>query len=446
MSENILIRNVRIIGEGKEIESEVLIRKGRFEKIAKSIDTGNLAVKEFDGKSNLLFPGIIDNHVHFREPGLTHKADIATESAAAVAGGVTSFMEMPNTVPQVTDRKTLEEKYAIARGRSHANFAFYFGATNTNLEEIMALKKGEAAAIKVFMGSSTGNMLVDDPKTLESIFANCPHLIAVHAEEEAIIQKNLEAASLKYGKDIPFRAHPEIRTAEGCFVSSQKAIALAKKHGTRLHVLHLTTLEEIPLFSSSTEITQKHITTEVCAHYLHFTADDYDRLGSYVKCNPAIKSAENRTALIEALKANKIDIICSDHAPHTIEEKKQTYLKAPSGMPIVQHAFQLALELVHKHGFHYHELAQKMCHNPALLYGVQERGYIREGYFADCFIADPLASYTVSEENTLYKCNWSPLTGETLKGRVLHTFVNGVHVFSHGSLTAEASGMRLDFE
>lgn len=444
-SQSHLIKNCTIVNEGIVLEADVLIKNGRFNKISPIIDNVKYKVNEINAENLYLFPGIIDNHVHFREPGLTHKADIQTDSKAAVAGGVTSFMDMPNTNPQTTSIYELHQKIKLAKNKAMANFAFYLGASNNNLDEIRNLKKGDACGVKVFMGSSTGNMLVNDHKVLNNIFANCQHLIAVHAEDESIIQKNIKAAQDKYGENIPFNQHPHIRSVEACLLTSKQAISLAEKNGSRLHILHLTTENEAALFDNTLKPKDKLITTEVCAHYLYLDDSYYDRLGTKAKCNPAIKSVEHKNALTKALINGSIDIICSDHAPHSLDEKNNTYLKAPSGMPMVQHTFLIALNLYHKGLFKLEHIAEKMAHNPAILYRVKDRGFIREDYHADCFLADINTKQKISSENLYYKCKWSPLEGHTFKGNVEKTLVNGRIVYDSGFFSPTANGNQLEF-
>ncbi|MEX0968614.1 MAG: dihydroorotase [Bacteroidia bacterium] len=439
-----LIRNARIVNEGKTQQGDLLIRDGRIEKIADSITAPSHQHKIVEAEGLCLLPGVIDNHVHFREPGVTRKANIYSESRAAVAGGVTSFMEMPNTVPNAVTLSLLEEKFALAQQKAFANYSFYLGATNDNLEEIKKADPGQICGIKVFMGSSTGNMLVDDEQTLGKIFSESPMLIATHCETEEIILRNLEQAKKRYGADIPFSAHPEIRSVEACLLSSQKAVELARKNSARLHILHLTTAEEISLFTNKIPLADKKITTEVCVHFLWFDASNYNEMGSKLKCNPAIKEARHREALMAALLENKIDIVCSDHAPHLPDEKNRPYLEAPAGIPLVQHTLPAMLEFVHQKKITLEQVVEKMCHAPAMVYQVAERGFIREGYFADLTLVDPEKPTLVEAKNIYYKCGWSPFEGEIFHGQVLKTWVNGKPVWENGTW-GETAGQRLQF-
>ncbi len=398
-----------------------------------------------DAEGNYLFPGIIDDQVHFREPGLTHKGEIFTESRAAVAGGVTSFMEMPNTNPQTLTQELLEEKYQIAAQKSLANYSFYMGASNNNLDEILKTNPLNVCGIKVFMGASTGNMLVDNKETLEQIFSKSKLLIAVHCEDEPTIKENLKVFQEKYGDDIPIEAHPTIRSSEACYKSSSFAIELAKKHNTRLHILHLSTKEEVDLFDNSIPLSEKRITSEVCAHHLWFSDEDYKKKASLIKWNPAIKSIDDREALIKALILDKIDVIATDHAPHTFEEKQNKYSKAPSGGPLVQHSLVAMLQLSENKMISLEKIIEKMCHNPAILFNINKRGYIRKNYYADLVIVKPNQNWMVNKENIYYKCGWSPFENETFTNKVMKTFVNGNLIFNDTIFNDDIKGKRLTF-
>ena len=443
-----LIKNATIINDALHYQGSVLINNDTIEKIYPSILPKDLSIdttKVIDAEGLYLLPGVIDDQVHFREPGLTHKGEIATESAAAVAGGVTSYMEMPNTSPQAVTQEALEEKYKRAAEVSLANYSFYMGTTNDNLDEVLKTDPAKVCGIKVFMGASTGNMLVDDEKTLSGIFKNAPTLVATHCEDEKTIQENLKIALGRYGENIPISRHAHIRSAEACYKSSSKAIELATKFGTRLHVLHLSTEKEMGLFKAG-KIAGKKITAEVCVHHLWFDECDYIKLGTHIKWNPAVKTYKDRNALWNALLADKIDVVATDHAPHTLEEKNNPYLKAPSGGPLVQHSLVAMLDKSN-HGFlSLEKVVEKMCHAPAQLFQVEKRGYIREGYFADLVLVDPNKKWVVSKENILYKCGWSPFEGVEFTHQVTHTFVNGNLVFEKGKLLKEHKGQRLAFE
>ncbi len=441
----ILIKNATIINEGSKQSGSLLIKNDTIEKI---ILDDNLphADRVIDAKGQFLLPGVIDDQVHFREPGLTEKADIATESAAAVAGGITSFMEMPNTKPQATNQETLEDKYKLGAQKSLANYSFYIGATNDNMDELLKTDPERVCGIKVFMGSSTGNMLVDDSAILERIFSESKVLIATHCEDEETIQKNTAEYKEKYGEDMPFKYHPEIRSADACYKSSKKAADLARKHNAKLHILHLTTEKELELLDYGMPLEEKKITGEVCVHHLWFTDKDYDKYGAKIKWNPAVKSEKDRDALRKALIDDRLEIIATDHAPHTKEEKRNKYFSAPSGGPLVQHALVAALEMVKEGIFTYEKIVQKMCHAPATLFKVRKRGYIREGYKADLVLVDPNKAWTVKEDNILYKCGWSPFEGTTFSHAVTHTIVNGNIVYENGKLNAEVKGERLLFD
>ena len=443
---SLLIKNVTIVNEKDQFKGSVIIDKGRILKILKDenpqVDTQNT----IDGTGKHLLPGVIDDQVHFRDPGLTHKADIYTESKAAVAGGITSFMEMPNTIPQATNHELLEEKYKMASTKSLANYSFYLGATNENIEEIKKVDPKNICGVKVFMGSSTGNMLVDNKDSLFKIFAESPVLIATHCEDEETIQKNTISYKETYGEDIPIKFHPKIRSEEACYKSSSLAVELAKKYNSRLHILHISTAKELELFENTLPSKEKNITAEVCVHHLWFSEEDYENLGTLIKWNPAIKTTHDRNALIEAIKNNKIDVIATDHAPHTIEEKYNKYFKAPSGGPLVQHSLVAMLELYHMKKVSLSDIVNKMCHTPADIFQVKERGYIREGYHADLVLVDLDSPWKVKKENLLYKCMWSPFEGQTFKSKVTHTIINGNLVYKNGEFNEAIKGERLTFE
>ena len=439
-----LIKNTTIVNEGKSVNGDVLIKNGRIEKIGGSIDTKN-ATQEINGEGQFLLPGVIDDQVHFREPGLTHKATIYTESKAAVAGGITSFMEMPNTNPPVFTQDLLEDKYTIGAQTSLANYSFFMGTSQDNLEEVLRTneKKNEVCGIKIFMGSSTGNLLVDNPIQLERIFEGAELLIATHCEEERIIKRN-KAALEAIKQELEPSDHPIIRNEEACFESSFKAIQLAKKFDARLHILHISTAKELQLFSNLLPLAEKRITAEVCVHHLHFTADDYASKGNLIKCNPAIKAPSNRTALWEGLLNNQLDIIATDHAPHTWEEKQGAYANAHAGLPLVQHSLMLMLKYVKEGKLSMEQLVEKMSHAVATCFQIKERGFIREGYHADLVLIKE-APYTVSKDNILYKCGWSPLEGSTFPYQVNSTFVNGQLVYHLGQFHEMQKGQRLQF-
>jgi dihydroorotase len=438
-----LITNAVLVNEGRRYTADVLIRGERIEKIAPQI-TAPANTEVLDAKGRLLLPGMIDDQVHFREPGLTHKGDLATESAAAVAGGITSFMDMPNVNPQTITRAALAAKYQLAAGRAYANYAFYMGTTNDNLAELEALQKGEACAIKIFMGASTGNMLVDDPVVLEKIFERAPTLIVTHCEDTPLIKINEDAAREKYGDNVPFSEHPYIRSAEACWKSTELAVGLAKRHGTRLHVLHLTTARELEFFQPG-PIAGKQITVEACVHHLYFDESRYADLGAKLKCNPAVKTRNDREALIAAVTEGRIDIIATDHAPHTREEKNGSYFKAPSGLPLVQHALLALLELVEHGELSLETVVQRACHAPAQRFGVVDRGFLREGAYADLVLIDPDAETVVTPESLRSKCAWSPFDGHSFGSRIDATWINGQLVYRDGTLRAQALGQRLAF-
>jgi dihydroorotase len=441
----VLIKNAQIVNEGTITSGDVLIEADRIAEIAPSISVKNADTKVIDADGFYLIPGMIDDQVHFREPGLTHKATIKTESRAAVAGGITSFIEMPNTVPQATTIDLLEEKFAIAAKDAHANYSFMFGGTNDNLSEILKVDKTKVAGLKLFLGSSTGNMLVDNPKVLEEIFSKTDLLISTHCEDEATIKKNLEQAIAIYGDDIPMEKHPEIRSEQACYISSSQAIALAKKTGARLHVFHLSTAKETKLFDKKKALKDKKITAEVCVHHLWFTSEDYASKGTKIKWNPAVKTKKDREGLWKALNEGRIDVIATDHAPHTLEEKNNVYTKAPSGGPLVQHALEALFEMHRKGYITVEKLVEKIAHNPAILFEIKDRGYIREGYKADLVLINPNAPWTVTKENIAYKCGWSPFEGTTFRARVTHTFVNGHLAYENGKIAKATNGERLTF-
>ena len=436
-----LITNARLLNEGEVLDRDVLIVGDRIEKIAGSISVGD-GVVVHDANGAILMPGMIDDQVHFREPGLTWKGDLATESAAAVAGGVTSFMDMPNVNPQTTNREDLRAKYASAAGRCAANYGFHFGATNSNIEEIRALEVGDACGIKAFMGASTGDMLVDNPEALDKLFAEAPLIVLTHCEDSPMIREAEKAAREKYGEDVPMSEHPAIRSAAACLKSSTLATSLARKHDALLHVLHLTTAVEMDLFSPGHR-RDKRITAEVCVHHLWFDESRYAELGTRIKCNPAIKRREDREALIAALKDSRIDVIATDHAPHTSDEKANTYFKAPAGLPLVQHVVLALFDLAARGDISLELLVDRACHAPADIFGVVERGYVREGWYADLVIVDPAAPSTVTPEAVLAKCGWSPFDGHRFASTIRKTFVNGQLAYADGALTGAIAGKRL---
>jgi dihydroorotase len=448
--EQILIAGATIVNEGRIFEGSILIRDGRIDEI---IPEGSFTplpedvenIELIDGRGKFLLPGVIDDQVHFRDPGLTQKGDLYTESKAAVAGGVTSFMDMPNTVPKATTLSILEEKYELASKKSFANYSFFLGATNENLSEIENADPAKICGVKVFLGASTGNMLVDDPGSLEKIFSNSRMIVAIHSEDEGIIRKNLTDFRERYGEQIPVDAHPLIRSEEACFASTKRAIELAIKCNTRLHVLHLSTARELELFRNDIPLNKKRITAEVCVHHLWFDDRDYSRLGSRIKWNPAIKTEQDKDGLFRGLLENKIDIIATDHAPHLIEEKKNPYLNCPSGGPLIQHSLVIMLEFFHQKKISIETVVEKMCHAPAVLYRIKDRGFIRKGFFADLVLVDVHAPWTVSSGNLLYKCGWSPFEGTNFSSRVTHTFVNGNLVYRNDRIDERYKGKRLEF-
>jgi len=442
---------------GANIVNEGLIKKGNI-----AIENGFIVEISFDGQledfckkytgfteinaeGKYLLPGIIDDQVHFREPGLCYKGDIYSESKAAVAGGITSFMEMPNTKPQTLTQNLLEEKYVIAAERSLANYSFYMGVSNDNIEEVLKTNPRNVCGIKLFMGASTGNMLVDNPETLENVFSKSKMLIALHCEDEKTIQKNLEIYKEKYGEEILIQLHPLIRSREACYISSSFAVELAKKHNTRIHILHLSTAEETELFDNTIPLSEKRITAEVCVHHLWFSDEDYDKKANFIKWNPAIKTTKDRDALLAAVLSDKIDIIATDHAPHTYEEKQNSYLKAPSGGPLVQHSLVAMLDLFHQGKIKMEKIVEKSCHNPAILFGIEKRGFIRKDYHADIVLVDIDSPWKVKKENILYKCAWSPFENHTFLSKITHTFVNGNLVYCNGEFNESIKGQRLLF-
>lgn len=440
---SILIKSPTIVNEGRQFVADVLIRDGKIERIDASINAQ--ADDMINAEGLLLFPGMIDDQVHFREPGLTYKADIGTESRAAVAGGITSFMEMPNTVPNTLSQQLLEEKYALGAAKSLANYSFYMGAGNDNLDEVLRTDASAVCGVKVFMGSSTGNMLVDDERTLENLFAQSPMLIAVHCEDEQTIRKNLEIAKSNYGRSIEPDMHPLIRSAEACYLSSSKAVRLAEKNGTRLHILHISTERELSLFRNDIPLTEKRITAEACVHHLWFSDEDYAVRGNDIKWNPAVKTAQDRDAIRRAVLDNRIDVIATDHAPHTVEEKQKDYLECPSGGPLVQHALPALLELHHEGVFTLEDIVQKTAHSVADCFGIDRRGYIREGYWADITLIAPNAPWTVQSSQVLSKCGWSPFQGQVFRSRITHTIVSGKLAYRQGNIVQEVRGERMAF-
>jgi dihydroorotase len=444
MSVNYLLRSATIVNEGKQVVADLLIQDGRITKISPSIST-NFHCTEINLEGKYLLPGCIDDQVHFREPGLVHKATIATESRAAVAGGITSFMDMPNTVPNALTQELLEDKYQIASNSSIANYSFFMGASNDNIEEVLKTDGKSVCGVKIFMGSSTGNMLVDSEKTLEDLFARVPPmLIATHCEDEATIRANIEKYKAIYGENVPIEMHPIIRNEEACYLSSSLAVRLAKKFNTRLHVLHISTEKELSLFSNEIPLEQKMITAEACVHHLWFSEEDYAEKGNFIKWNPAVKKASDREAIFQAVLDNRIDVIATDHAPHTLEEKAQSYFKAPSGGPLVQHALLAMLEKMNEGKISIEKIVEKMAHHPAILFNVIDRGFIREGYFADLVIIDK-KQQKVEKSKLLYKCGWSPFEGVTFNYSVDKTFVNGNLVYDQGKIIEGVSGQRLKF-
>jgi len=441
---SILIKSATIVNENKQFVADLLVKDGFIERIDPSINVN--ADKVINAEGLHLLPGLIDDQVHFREPGLTHKGDIHSESRAAVAGGITSFMEMPNTVPNTLTQELLQEKYDIAARNSLANYSFYMGASNDNLDEVLCTDTANVCGIKVFMGSSTGNMLVDNPDTLEHLFAQAPMLIATHCEDEATIRSNLNHYKQLLGENIPVRLHPKIRSEEACYLSSSMAVALAKKHNTRLHILHISTEKETHLFDNTTPLKDKRVTAEACIHHLWFSDKDYETKGNLIKWNPAIKTEHDRDGILKAVLDGHIDVIATDHAPHTIEEKAQPYLQAPSGGPLVQHALPALLEMYHQGKITLEQIAEKAVHNVATCFQVEKRGYIREGYWADLVLVSLNNPWTVNKNNILYKCQWSPFEGTTFQSQIAHTIVSGNLAWSDGKFTTDVAGRRMSFE
>lgn len=440
---SIIIKGAHVVNEGKIQVQDIFIKNGRIEKIDTSINVN--ADKVIDGEGQYVLPGLIDDQVHFREPGLTYKANIFTESRAAVAGGTTSFMEMPNTVPNTLTQKLLQDKFDIAQDTSLANYSFFMGAANDNIEEVLKTNPRDVCGIKVFMGSSTGNMLVDDDKALENIFRNAPTLVATHCEDEATIRRNLAYYKDKYGDAVTIDLHPLIRSEEACYLSSSKAVDLAKKNNTRLHILHISTGKETQLFDKTTPLSEKRITAEACVHHLWFSDEDYRTKGNFIKWNPAVKTAQDRAQILEALLDGHIDVIATDHAPHTLEEKQQPYLQAPSGGPLVQHALLALLDMVHAGKMTLEQLVQKTAHNTAICFQIEQRGFIREGYWADLVVVNMHKPYQVTKQNILSKCGWSPFEGHTFASTIEHTIVSGNLAYSEGKIIEVGSGHRLLF-
>jgi len=441
--DKILITNARLINEGIIVDADVLIRGARIERIDAAIPSEK-GIQVIDAEGKYLMPGMVDDQVHFREPGMTHKGDLATESAAAAAGGITSFMDMPNVNPLTTTGAALRDKYEMAAGRCTANYGFYLGATNSNVDEIKALQVGDACGIKIFMGASTGDMLVDDPRTLERIFEHAPVIILTHCEDSPMIWANEAKAREKFGEDVPFAEHPNIRSAEACLASSEMAVDLATRHDALLHILHLTTAIEMGLFSDAHR-SQKRITAEVCVHHLWFDESSYADMGALIKCNPAVKTAADREALIKALNEGRLDIIATDHAPHTAAEKEGSYFEAPSGLPLVQHAVLTLFDLAAAGKISPELIVDRACHAPADIFGVVERGYAREGWFADLVIVDPEQRYEVTADSLLSKCRWSPFENHSFTSTIDTTIINGQIAYSDGALTGAIAGQRLEF-
>lgn len=444
---SILIRNAIIVNEGRSFRGDLLIKDEVISAVGSAsqvdIPKGSQII---DASGLFLIPGVIDDHVHFREPGLTHKGDIYTESRAAAAGGITSFMDMPNTVPQTVTIKELNEKFRIASDKSVINYSFYLGATNSNIPEALKADPAEVCGIKVFLGSSTGNMLADNEESLRNLFKEALLPVAAHCEDEKIIRKNIDFYTKEYGDEVPFKMHPLIRSREACFKSASYAVGLAREYNTRLHILHVSTADEMKLFSNELAVRDKRITGEACVNYLWFDDSGYDEHGALIKCNPAIKTRFDREALRQGINNDLLDIIATDHAPHTSEEKSGSYLKAPSGVPVVQHSLLSMLELWHKKVFSIEKIVEKMCHNPALIFKISQRGFIREGYKADLCLFNPDAQWTISKENILYKCGWSPFEGTRFQSKIFMTIVNGTIVYNNGIFTEDFRGQRLKFE
>ncbi|MCM4166837.1 Dihydroorotase [Arenibacter antarcticus] len=438
-----ILKNATIVNEGQIFTGDILLENNKIQKIDNHI--ASIGAKEINVEGKYVLPGVIDDQVHFREPGLTHKGNIATESRAAVAGGITTFMEQPNTNPQTTTIAALEDKFEIARQSAFANYSFLFGGTNDNLEELKKLDKNACSGVKLFLGSSTGNMLVDNEEVIEKIFRNTEMVISTHCEDESTIRKNMAFYKERYGEDIPMKYHSMIRSAEACYLSSSKAVALAKKTGARLHIFHVSTGKETGLFRNDIPLEQKKITSEVCIHHLWFSEEDYETKGTLIKWNPAVKTAADRDQLWEALLDDRIDVIATDHAPHTLEEKNNLYTVAPSGGPLVQHALPAMLENYHSGKISLEKLVEKMCHNPAKLFQVEKRGYVKEGYFADLVVVDLNDPWKVTKDNIAYKCGWSPFEGNSFRSKISHTFVNGHLAYENGLFSKERNAMRLTF-
>jgi dihydroorotase len=441
---NYILKNGQLINEGKSFQGDLLIRNGIIERIDKQIDN-TINAKEIDAEGKLILPGCIDDQVHFREPGLTHKANIATESRAAVAGGITSFMEMPNTFPSAVTIEKLEEKYTIASQSSLANYSFYLGTTNSNIEEIKRVNSEIICGVKIFMGSSTGDMLVDDSKALEDIFRYAPSIITTHCEDDPMIKENFQKFIKEYGEELPAKFHPLIRSEEACYKSSSYAVSLAKKYNSRLHILHISTAKELELFRNDIPLEEKRITAEACVHHLWFTDKDYETKGNFIKWNPAVKTEKDRDGIWAGVLDNRIDVIATDHAPHTLEEKNQLYAKAPSGGPLVQHALLAMLEKSNEGIIPIERVVEKMAHSPAELYRIRNRGFLREGYFADVVMVNPNQPHQVNKSNLLYKCCWSPFEGTTFSNSIERTFINGKIAFENESIIECGVGSRLSF-
>lgn len=441
---SILITGANIVNEGRITPGDVLIQDGRIAKIGTNLSHES-ADHYIDGSGKHLFPGVIDDQVHFREPGLTHKGEIYTEAKAGVAGGTTSYMEMPNTVPQAVTIELLEEKYARAKEVSLANYSFFLGGTNDNLEEILKLDLENVCGLKVFQGSSTGNMVVDNIESLEGIFKEYKGLLAIHSENDHIIKANLDAYKAEYGEDIPVKFHPKIRSEEACYDASSRAVAMAKKYGTRLHILHISTAKELELFDNTVPLEEKKITAEACIHHMWFSEEDYATKGNLIKWNPAIKTAHDREEIFKAMLDDRIDVIATDHAPHTLEEKAQSYLKAPSGGPLIQHSLVAMLDFYHQGKISLEKIADKMAHRVAQLFRIKDRGFIREGYMADLVLVDLNSPWSVIKENILSKCGWSPFEGHTFRSKVTHTIVSGHLVYDNGTFDESKKGERLTF-
>ena len=440
-----LIKNGTIINEGKSFKGHIVIKGEYIDKIITSDSELDNYDNVIDAEGMLVLPGVIDDQVHFREPGLTHKGNIESESTAAVAGGVTSFMEMPNTIPQTTTIEHLEEKYDIASKSSLANYSFYMGATNSNIDEVLKIDPKNVCGVKVFMGSSTGDMLVDNNEVLNKIFSEVKTLIATHCEDEETIRNNMEKFKNRYGNKFPFAYHSQIRSDEACYISSSKAVELASKHGSRLHILHISSAKELSLFDNKSPLSDKKITAEACVHHLWFHDEDYDKLGWRIKWNPSVKNIKDRDALREAVNNNIIDVVATDHAPHTLEEKQQGYFESPSGGPLVQHSLSAMLEMADQGVFSREMVVEKMCHAPATLFNIDKRGFLREGYFADIVLVNPNKNWEISDNNVLYSCKWSPFSGTSFNNLVTHTWVNGNLAYENGNIYNKIKGKRLNF-